>query len=289
METWPLQPDYAEALDREGSMEGPLVAPHGDAHSMLVHAHGEIFNIACGVVTSPASMPVLGFEYPPIESSNLIPIQSILGYKPVPSLDRSHEIISDRSTSIRTQSDERLVVREFMLCGAFAHSTSKLQDIPQTPYAARTQRPIERRSVLFNCEGQDVPGIPLETVLRGNLRILKNAENRTILDGFGEKVSYRIGWKGYPSFSAQQNCTRIKKGQISYVPLAEIVRQVARVTQKFLEHNSRVQPTDEQWRVGPGHISAEDVVLLGIEIVSKGSVQPIYQVFQKRLLLSNSR
>lgn len=42
-------------------------------------------------------------------------------------------------------------------------------------------------------------------------------------------------WTGYPSFSSQQNCTRTKRGEVSYIPLAEIVRQVARVTQKFFD------------------------------------------------------
>lgn len=42
------------------------------------------------------------------------------------------------------------------------------------------------------CYNQNSPGIPLETVLRADLRMLINAEDRDILYGFGDKVSYRI-------------------------------------------------------------------------------------------------
>ncbi|KAJ3558589.1 hypothetical protein NM688_g836 [Phlebia brevispora] len=173
-------------------------------------------------------------------------------------------------------------VRKFLIPDAeqspIVQQGSRISDeVPQSPYSARTQLRAERRRVLFTCGGRKMQGIALHNVLRGDMQCLDDADDRSILEGFGDKVSYRIEWKGYPSFSAQKNCTRTKRGEIFPITRAEIVRQVARVTQKFIDHNSLVEPAEEEWRVGTGHIELDSLVLMGVDIVSRGSLQPIYR------------
>ena len=43
------------------------------------------------------------------------------------------------------------------------------------------------------------------------------------------------------------------------------------------QKNSGIEPTqgEEKWKVGPGHIDMENLLLVGIEQVSKVGVQPI--------------
>lgn len=48
------------------------------------------------------------------------------------------------------------------------------------------------------------------------------------------------------------------------------------------QNNVRYDTTDQTWKVGPGHIELQDIVLFGVDIVSPGSMQPIYGVRRRR-------
>ena len=47
------------------------------------------------------------------------------------------------------------------------------------------------------------------------------------------------------------------------------------------QKNTDIEPTqgNEKWKVGPGHIELEDIVLLGLKQVSKVGLQPILCYF----------
>ena len=51
------------------------------------------------------------------------------------------------------------------------------------------------------------------------------------------------------------------------------------------QRNVAIEPArgEEKWKVGPGHIDMEDLLLVGIEQVSKAGIQPIL-MYRKMLM-----
>ena len=58
-----------------------------------------------------------------------------------------------------------------------------------------------------------------------------------------------------------------------------------RVLNVSSQRNVAIEPTqgNEKWKVGPGHIDMENLLLVGIEQVSKAGVQPIL-VYREMLM-----
>ncbi|KAJ3559026.1 hypothetical protein NM688_g588 [Phlebia brevispora] len=141
--------------------------------------------------------------------------------------------------------------------------------IPQRLYVARHQAPADIRRIEYKCAG--VTGVRLGATGHG-LGELDDAFERTSFESFKKKIHYRLEWPGYKPFKYAKN-VRGKDGPITRTV---VVQQIVEMIQQFIEDNASRAPdaSAAQWRVGPGAITLADLVLVGVDIVSQGSVQP---------------
>ncbi|KAF7789109.1 hypothetical protein EIP86_000044 [Pleurotus ostreatoroseus] len=79
-------------------------------------------------------------------------------------------------------------------------------------------------------------------------------------------------WPGYKAFKFTKNV----KGASGFVTRATIATQVAEAFTAFINDNAASIPQNDTdgWRVGETGITLDHMILLGIDIVSVGSVQP---------------
>ncbi|KAJ3558587.1 hypothetical protein NM688_g834 [Phlebia brevispora] len=143
-----------------------------------------------------------------------------------------------------------------------------LRRVPQRRYVATHQAPRDFLQMTYTWGG--VIGIPLEAVISGRLENLDNAGERDTFGDFKKKVHYRLEWPGYKSFRYAKN-VRGKDGPITRVV---VVQQITEMVKVFIDENAPQASDDPAWRVGPGAIRVEDLLLIGLDFVSQGSVQP---------------
>ncbi|KAF8557781.1 hypothetical protein OG21DRAFT_1456949 [Imleria badia] len=159
--------------------------------------------------------------------------------------------------------------------------------VPQRLYRPFTEadkeRYLERVSlsapIIFVTKEPFEWGISLEDVRNGKTRHLVDKEV-AVLQDCGPSVSIRINWPGYASFKRQISSRnwRKTKGPITKEKLAQ---NLAKTTYRFIEKMSN-KPlevgADKSWKVGPQHIKVEDLILVSLHQVSKGSWQPQFRL-----------
>ncbi|KAF9245291.1 hypothetical protein BU15DRAFT_41057, partial [Melanogaster broomeanus] len=159
--------------------------------------------------------------------------------------------------------------------------------VPQILYKPQTEADNERYiekvillpPIIFVTERPFEWGIPLQDVLAGNVnRLLDRSE--LVLEDCGPSVSIRINWPGYRSYKRQIPSRNFRK-QRGPITKGRLAKNLAITTRRFLEQMSdkpMEDDADKKWRVGSRHIKVEDLILVSLHHVSKGSWQPQYRM-----------
>jgi len=91
----------------------------------------------------------------------------------------------------------------------------------------------------------------------------------------GPSVSIRLKWPGYGNWS-RQIPTKDFRSPPGPITKAKLAKNIARTVERFIKEKEKqvLDPDeDDSWRVGTGHIGVDDLVLVGLQHVSKGSWQ----------------
>ncbi|KAH9951277.1 hypothetical protein B0H21DRAFT_705581 [Amylocystis lapponica] len=97
------------------------------------------------------------------------------------------------------------------------------------------------------------------------------------------KLSFRLEWPGpseeFFSYHRQFNARDSTKHANS-ITVGKLVQTIAKEVAAFIEGRSNYPIYEYKWQVGRGHIDINCLVLLGLEHVSRGSVQPVLAVIR---------
>jgi len=96
----------------------------------------------------------------------------------------------------------------------------------------------------------------------------------------GSSISLRFEWPGYKSWSRQIK-TQDWTGSRKPITGAKLVTEVAKVLERFIKavQDQPIDLTEREWQVGPvgtSFISFDDVAILSLQRVSKGSWQVVF-------------
>ncbi|KAH9044858.1 hypothetical protein EDB84DRAFT_1558939 [Lactarius hengduanensis] len=87
----------------------------------------------------------------------------------------------------------------------------------------------------------------------------------------------RINWPGYGEWNSQI-MTKDQTPAHNTITTEKFAKRVASAVCRFIDEHSRVHGGDPRWRIGPGGITRDHVILIGVVHVSQGSWQPILQL-----------
>ncbi|KAG1880321.1 hypothetical protein C8R48DRAFT_587646 [Suillus tomentosus] len=155
--------------------------------------------------------------------------------------------------------------------------------IPQSIYQPYTEadrvRYIEKADlkepVIFKTAHPDQWGIPLGDALKAKMKNLIDKDDK-MLENCGPSVSIRLQWPGYRAWTRQIPTMDFKspKGPITRAKLA---KTIANCVKRFIEEKEMEcmeMEADRRWRVGTRYIRMEDLILVSLHHISKGSWQP---------------
>jgi hypothetical protein len=165
---------------------------------------------------------------------------------------------------------------------ARAHPASRGIPVPQKMYKPHTQSDRRRYveevelepPIMFFLQGPAECGIPLRDALTGKYIRLVGRDDAMFRER-GPSVSIRLKWPGYGNWS-RQIPTKDFRSPPCPITRSKLAKNIARTVERFIKEKYRaVMDPDEdpRWRVGPGHITIDDLVLVGLQHVSKGSWQ----------------
>lgn len=165
----------------------------------------------------------------------------------------------------------------------FAHpSSGRLGPIiPQKIYRPHTisdrKRYVEEvvleEPIMFVMRDPSEFGIPLTDALSGRYMRLLDRDD-PMFEQRGPSVSIRLRWPGYESWS-RQIPTKDFRSTPGPITRAKLAKNIARTIERFIkEKQDQLEPgEDHRFRVGPGFITIDDLLLVGLHHVSKGSWQ----------------
>lgn len=155
--------------------------------------------------------------------------------------------------------------------------------IPQTIYQPYTEADrvlyIEKADlkepIIFKTAHPDQWGVSLDDALRAKLKDLLDKDDN-MFENCGPSVSIRLQWPGYRAWTKQIPTMDFKspKGPITRGKLA---KNIASCVQRFIEEKEKERmevEADRRWRVGTRYIKVEDLILVSLHHISKGSWQP---------------
>ncbi|KAI6104008.1 hypothetical protein EV401DRAFT_2060929 [Pisolithus croceorrhizus] len=155
--------------------------------------------------------------------------------------------------------------------------------VPQKIYRPYTEADQKRyitecelkQTIYFFSNNPHEFGVTLDNAIKSKHKDLQEKDD-PMFAGCGPSVSIRIEWPGYRSWTKQipTNDFKTPKGPITRAKLA---KNLANCVKRFIEWAAK-QPmetnADRRWKVGPKHIKLEDLILVSLHHVSKGSWQP---------------
>lgn len=155
--------------------------------------------------------------------------------------------------------------------------------VPQKVYQPFTEADRKRyiqecqlkETILFVSSAPSEWGVGLEDALKVRLKDLRDKDD-PMFEGCGPSVSIRIEWPGYRSWTKQipTNDFKTPKGPITRGKLAKNIANCVRRFIEWAEKQPMEADSDRRWRVGRKHIKLEDLILVSLHHVSKGSWQP---------------
>ncbi|KAI0697164.1 hypothetical protein BC835DRAFT_1305346 [Cytidiella melzeri] len=141
--------------------------------------------------------------------------------------------------------------------------------LPRAENSSRTQHEfIGYPAIEFWVDGRQ--GVRLLDALQGDLTGLAGCVVE-VMHSSSAKVSYRIEWPGYSSFTRQKYARRVRGLQ----DRSKIARQVAEVVNEFMSDRARYVPAQPGWRVGRGFIEYGQVYLLELRRISRSTWVPV--------------
>ncbi|TFY78059.1 hypothetical protein EWM64_g5953 [Hericium alpestre] len=126
--------------------------------------------------------------------------------------------------------------------------------------------------IFFLQENSDEIGIPI---------LEAQAKKYQCLSRWYEPVALGGKYGDYPEYRRQLQI-RDETSQRNPVARGKFAQHVAKSVVRFLSENARSRshppPGDDAWPIGPGGITAENVILVGVVHVSAGTWQPILRL-----------
>ncbi|KAI9461492.1 hypothetical protein HD554DRAFT_1513184 [Boletus coccyginus] len=155
--------------------------------------------------------------------------------------------------------------------------------VPQTVYQPYTEadkkryiRDVElQETIFFQLHGSSELGISLDDALRQRLKHLNDKEDLMFVS-CGPSVSIRIQWPCYAPWSKQIPTKDFKtpRGPITRAKLAKNIATCIRHFVDSVEDKPMEAESDRRWKIGKRYIKVEDLILVSLHHVSKGSWQP---------------
>ncbi|KAI5116871.1 hypothetical protein M0805_005837 [Coniferiporia weirii] len=154
--------------------------------------------------------------------------------------------------------------------------------VPQTVYRPNTASDQRRyvdqieleKPIQFCLQGPSQLGISLHDALTGRFNRLTGRDD-TLFETRGPSISIRLVWQGYQPWS-RQIPTKDFKTPPGPITRAKLAKNIAKTVQRFIEEQKSVPMSfgsDPRWRVGNGNIEVNDLSLVSLHHVSKGSWQ----------------
>ncbi|KAG2366918.1 hypothetical protein BDR07DRAFT_1479693 [Suillus spraguei] len=155
--------------------------------------------------------------------------------------------------------------------------------IPQSIYQPYTEadriRYIEKADlkepIIFKTAHPDQWGVALEDAMRAKMKNLIDKDDN-MFENCGPSVSIRLQWPGYRAWKKQILTTNFKSPK-GLITRAKLAKTIAICVKRFVEDKEKermVMEADRRWRVGPRYIRVEDLILVSLHHISKGSWQP---------------
>ncbi|KAI0093559.1 hypothetical protein BDY19DRAFT_1053047 [Irpex rosettiformis] len=155
-----------------------------------------------------------------------------------------------------------------------AHTISQNREVPQIPYTSnRAFDPLP--SIIFGENGSS--GVNLGRALRNETNNLYYPDFEPALSVAAKKFTLRINWPGYLPWCGVLHAFDYYRRDAHPVTLVQLAHLVARKISLCLEdlgtEDNRSRATDPDWIVN--NINFENLVLIRLEHVGKGSWQPV--------------
>ncbi|KAJ8595632.1 hypothetical protein M405DRAFT_320757 [Rhizopogon salebrosus TDB-379] len=155
--------------------------------------------------------------------------------------------------------------------------------IPQTIYQPYTEadrvRYIEKANlkepIIFITTHPDQWGIALEDALRARMKELHGRDDQMFED-CGPSVSIRLQWPGYRAWTKQIPTMDFKSPKCP-ITKGKLAKNIANCVKRFIEDKEKERmemEADRRWKVGTRYIRMEDLMLVSLHHISKGSWQP---------------
>ncbi|TDL23685.1 hypothetical protein BD410DRAFT_720956 [Rickenella mellea] len=154
--------------------------------------------------------------------------------------------------------------------------------IPQKKYQPHTKSDYRRYvdeitldpSIKFTLQNPNQGGIPLRDALTSRFMRLVGRDDLMFVQR-GPSISIRLEWQGYQSWS-RQIPTRDFRNPPGPITRAKLAKNVAKSVDRFINEHKDLQlerGADPKWRVGPGYIDIDNLILVELQHVSMGSWQ----------------
>lgn len=134
----------------------------------------------------------------------------------------------------------------------------------------------QSKSIPFSAKG--LPGINLRDALRKDYTALDGRDDPMLQGNGSGVISCRLLFPGYPDNGTScqihtLNWTRVR----TPIPRSKLVHEVARKVDQYLKHMERINmdaSVENRWKVGQGFMYIDNMYLVSLVSVSKGSFQP---------------
>ncbi|PSS31026.1 hypothetical protein PHLCEN_2v2439 [Hermanssonia centrifuga] len=153
--------------------------------------------------------------------------------------------------------------------------------IPQKPYRPHTQSDRRRYveevelegPIMFYMANPAACGIPLKDAVNCKFARLDGRDDQMFVQ-CGPSISIRLMWPGYVSWS-RQIPTRDFRSPPGPITRSKLAKNVAKTIQRFIDEMKTrpMEDADPRWKVGIKGINIDDLELVGLQHVSKGSWQ----------------
>jgi len=147
--------------------------------------------------------------------------------------------------------------------------------------AYQPMRPFTRRELTtFRVSNSSFDGIRVVDIANDDHAAsrLLGAQELVFADMTATKVSLRILWPGYEPYSHQFNVRCVRNGVPTGFTVEQMANALAREVVRAFKTLSSWQWTPDGWHLELDGIRIEQIFLLGVDRVSRGSIQPVIAV-----------
>jgi len=141
--------------------------------------------------------------------------------------------------------------------------------------------PAHLRMPVFFVRRSGALGLPLPRAVVGDTASLRGADNPAPLGG-GNSTQIRIAWPGYQPWERQIQI-RDETRRRNEIRLERFAKLVAGVVDRFITHAFTTGTRETNWRIGPGGITRDHVIIVGTVQVSAGGWMPVLTLDQENL------